>query len=358
MAKLIIIAPSLKLGGIERALTTLALEFHALGNEVHFISCLRDERFYQLPKEIQLYEPSFRRTSSKLNKICFYSRLLPYIRYTTKRIKPDRVLVFGDWFSPVTLLALTATQFQVYISDRTIPDYSFRFPIPQLKKWLYPKSAGFIAQTQRSKDFKFKEFGGKLRVKVIPNALPEFKDNGSEDGTLKKIIYVGRFAWEKDPEILIRAFAQVTRHHPTWKLEMAGTGPLLDSMKALSRGLGLEKNLCFLGKVSGVAALYQSASILVLPSVIEGFPNTLIEAMSFGLPIVCFADIPHEDILTHNLDGWIVKERTSEALSEAIRFLIEKENFRNELGSNAEISAKRFDKEIIAKEILSFMELP
>jgi glycosyltransferase involved in cell wall biosynthesis len=357
MAKICIVSPSLKLGGIERALTTLAQEFQALGSEVHFITCLKDDHFYHLPNGVELYEPTFKRTVSKVNKLLFYPRLLRYIRKTVKEINPDRVLVFGDWFSPVTLLALKGTSYPVYISDRTIPNYKFGFPIPQLKRWLYPESAGFIAQTTRAIDFKLNQFGDKLRIEVIPNALPEFdKENLIHVQRENKIIYVGRFAWEKDPEILIRAFSQVSKKHPTWTLEMAGTGPLLELMKAKIKELSLEAHVCFLGKVSDVASLYKSATILVLPSVVEGFPNTLIEAMSFGLPTICFSDIPYEDIITHRVDGLVVKERTPEALAEAIQLFIDKEDFRNELGANANHSVTRFEKQVIAQQVLAFMK--
>lgn len=212
MSKICIISPSLKLGGIERALTTLAHEFHALGHEVHFITCLKDNHFYILPEGVILYEPTFKRRVSRANKLLFYPRLLNYICTTVNKINPSKVLVFGDWFSPITLLALLGLKFPVYISDRTIPNYKFKFPIPQLKKWLYPKSAGFIAQTQRSKEFKEKIFGKKLKIQVIPNALPEFdKRQQINVEQQNKIIYVGRFAWEKDPEILIRAMDFVAK---------------------------------------------------------------------------------------------------------------------------------------------------
>ncbi len=357
MSRICIVSPSLKLGGIERALTTLAQEFHDLGHKVYFIACLKDEHFYELPKDVELYEPKFKRTASKLNKLLFYPRLLSYIRETVKKISPDRVLVFGDWFSPITLLALKGTNYPVYISDRTIPNYKFGFPIPQLKKWLYPQSAGFIAQTKRAKDFKIKQFGESLIIEIIPNALPEFVNvNSNSVKREEKIIYVGRFAWEKDPAILIRAFANVSKNHPMWNLEMAGTGPLLEPMKALVKELSLEAHVCFLGKVSDVASLYQSASILVLPSIVEGFPNTLIEGMSFGLPTICFSDIPYEDIVTHRVDGWVVKERSPEALAEAIQLFIDKEDFRNELGANANYSVTRFEKQVIAQQVLAFMK--
>ncbi|MGY6522263.1 MAG: glycosyltransferase [Mongoliitalea sp.] len=356
VAKICIFSPSLKLGGIERALTTLAEEFLRFGHEVHFVVCLKDQHFYDLPKEIAVYEPNFARTSSKFNKLLFYPRLLLYLRSRVKEINPDRVLVFGDWFSPLTLLALKGTKYPVYISDRTIPDYKFSFPIPQLKKWLYVKSAGFIAQTQRSKNFKLNQFGEKLNIKVIPNALPAFNQESKRLSNSKlKILYVGRFEWEKDPEILIRAMTLLVANNPNCKLEMAGSGPLLEPMKNLANKLGLKNHVNFLGKVSDVATLYSSASILVLPSIVEGFPNTLIEAMSFGLATICFSDIPYEDIITHRVDGLVVKERTPKALAETVVMLIEQEELREEMSLNAKESVQRFEKSFIASCVLDFM---
>ena len=356
--KILIVSPSLKLGGIERALTVLANEWANRDLQVTFVSCLKHNPFYILDSNIKLIEPTFERSKGITDKILFYPRLLLFIRNEVKKNNPDGVLVFGDWFSPITLLALLGLKFPVYISDRTIPNYKFKFPIPQLKKWLYPKSAGFIAQTQRSKEFKEKIFGKKLKIQVIPNALPEFdKRQQINVEQQNKIIYVGRFAWEKDPEILIRAMDFVAKKNPNWVLVMAGTGPLLNPMKALVKELNLDSNVVFLGNVNQVATLYQSAKILVLPSVVEGFPNTLIEAMSFGLPCICFNDIPYEDIITQQIDGYVVFERSAELLANAINKIIEDNTLRETIGKNAQTTVQRFSKEKIAQKLLEFMKL-
>jgi GalNAc-alpha-(1->4)-GalNAc-alpha-(1->3)-diNAcBac-PP-undecaprenol alpha-1,4-N-acetyl-D-galactosaminyltransferase len=356
--KILIISPSLKIGGIERALTVIANEWIKKGFDISYISCLKGEPFYYLDPRIKLIEPAFKRTGGLLNKLMFYPKLLLYLRKTTKKISPDRVLVYGDWFSPITLLALRKTSFPVYISDRTIPEYIFKFPIPQLKQWLYPESAGFIAQTQRSKDFKIKLFGSQLRIQVIPNALPEFLDEHKVGlGRENKIIYVGRFAWEKDPEILIRTMALISKEHQNWKLEMAGTGPLLERMKILVKELNLESKVIFLGNVNNIAKLYENASILILPSLIEGFPNTLIEAMSFGLPCICFNDIPHEDIITDQTDGFVLEQRSPEILANSIEQLILNPKLRVQIGAKARKSVQRFEKEKITQELLAFMKL-
>jgi glycosyltransferase involved in cell wall biosynthesis len=355
--KIVIISPSLKLGGIERALTVIANEWARQGIEVVFVSCLINDPFYTLEHTIKIVAPPFKRAGGLLNKLLFYPRLLLFIRRAVQQNHPDKVLVFGDWFSPITLLALWKTGFPVYISDRTIPNYPFSFPIPQLKKWLYPSSAGFIAQTARAKAYKEQIFGSQLRIQVIPNALPEFSATTALTEKQEcKIIYVGRFAWEKDPELLIRAMVPLVARYPQWKLEMAGTGPLLLSMQSLVKELNIDANVVFLGNVQQVAALYSSAQLLVLPSVIEGFPNTLIEAMSFGLPCVCFNDIPYEAIITDGVDGLVVSQRSPEHLAKAIEKLIEDKELRERIGSSAKTSVQRFAKEKIAQELLEFMK--
>lgn len=357
MAKICIVSPSLKLGGIERALTTLAHEFQALGHDIHFITCLKDDHFYMLPDGVELYEPTFKRTSSKVNKLLFYPRLLRYIRKTVKKINPDRVLVFGDWFSPISLLALLGTTYPVYISDRTIPDYKFKFPIPQLKKWLYPKSAGYIAQTQRAKTFKEQLFKEQLHIQVIPNALPTF--NKVQNVEKENVIaYVGRFAWEKDPEILVRAMVNVKDKHPNWQLHMAGTGPLLLKMKNLVKELGLEQQVKFVGQITQVELLYQKASIFVLPSVVEGFPNALIEAMSFGLPSVCFSDIPHEDFVEESKNALLIKQRSPKVLGDSIIQLIENKSLRVSLSEEAKKINHTLNSSKVAEQFLEFMNIP
>lgn len=355
--KICIVSPSLKLGGIERALTTLSAEFVKLGHEVHYISCIKDNHFYNLENGIVLHEPKFSRSASFINKILFYPKLLSFLRSKIHSINPDSVLVFGDWFSPLTLLALLGTNFPVYISDRTLPSYKFSFPIPLLKKWLYPKSSGFIAQTQRSKDFKVNKFGDSLNIQVIPNALPKFPELSEQPTKKKHVLFVGRFEWEKDPEILIRAFSLVVKKFPDWKLIMAGTGPLLNKNQELSKDLNISNQVEFLGKVSEVQKLYAESSVFVLPSVIEGFPNSLIEAMSFGLPCICFADIPFEDIVEDKKNGIVIFERNTNVLAEKISLLIEDEGIRIGLGQNAKNVSINFESDKISKMILSFMKI-
>jgi glycosyltransferase involved in cell wall biosynthesis len=137
---------------------------------------------------------------------------------------------------------------------------------------------------------------------------------------------------------------------------MAGDGPLFEKMKFLTQELNVNNSIVFYGKVKDVAKLYSNASIFVLPSVIEGFPNALIEAMSFGLPCICFSDIPYEDIVEDQTNGIVVKERTPLLLAGTIQNLIIQPNIRAEIGNQAMNSINsKCNPQHIAEKIGEFM---
>jgi GalNAc-alpha-(1->4)-GalNAc-alpha-(1->3)-diNAcBac-PP-undecaprenol alpha-1,4-N-acetyl-D-galactosaminyltransferase len=349
-----IVAPSLKMGGIERALSVLANYFVTQGYRVSYVSCLKGEAFYTLDSKIQVYEPQNKRTGSLWNKVVYYPQLLLFIRQQVKDLVPDVVLSFGDFFNPLVLLAVKGLNVRTFISDRTSPDYRFPKYIQYGKKWLYRESAGFIAQTQRALGYKQKQFGDQLRCTVIPNAIREIQI--SNVPRKKIVLYVGRFAWEKGPERLIRAFAEI-KNNDDWTLHMAGEGPLLGKMKELTKTLSLAERVIFHGSVSDVDSLLSDASIYVMPSVLEGFPNALCEAMAAGLPCVCFDSIPFEAILEHEESGLVIPDGDISALSDKIQQLMQEPELRESLGKKALALSALLKVEKIGDQFLKFMNL-
>ena len=89
-----IVSPSLKIGGIERALTVLADYFLLQGHTVYFISAQGGEKFYELNKNITFFEPNFTRKNGLIGKIKFYCNVVIFIKNTVRKIQPDVVLSF------------------------------------------------------------------------------------------------------------------------------------------------------------------------------------------------------------------------------------------------------------------------
>jgi glycosyltransferase involved in cell wall biosynthesis len=334
MKKICLISPSLKVGGIQRELVVLANYFVNNNHTVYFLTCFKSNSFYELDEKVEHIDCSFRRGSNEggLSKIKYYSILIKKLRKTVKSLKPDTVLTYGDIMGPLVLAALYNLKYPVYIGDKTSHDYKFKFPIPLLKKVLYPTSAGYIAQTTKAADYRKKEFGSKLNITVIPNGIREvklFPDEVREN----IILYVGRFAWEKSPDRLIKAFSLIK--DTDWKLVMAGDGPLLNTMKTLAKVLNIEKRIEFLGQVKDVDQLFAKASLYVMPSFLEGFPNALCEAMASGLCCTCYSSIPYEDIFEDGKSGFAIKDDTPESLAKKIIYLIAEPEIRQNVGMEA-----------------------
>ncbi len=349
--KILIVSPSLKIGGIERALTVLANYFVTRGYEIIFISCLSGDKFYSLHENVRLVEPNFKNTGG-IQKIFFYIKLLFFLRSEIKKASPGVVLSFGDWFNPIVLFSLLGLKYPVYISDRTSPDYKFNIITSLGKKLLYPKSSGFIAQTKRSANFKTQQFGDKLNIKIISNAIR--KTSVVPDSKQNILLFVGRFAWEKAPERLLEAFSKLA-NKTDWKLHFAGDGPMLNEMKLFSKELKIDDKVVFHGAVSNIDELYSKASIYAIPSKVEGFPNALCEAMSFALPCICFDDIPYEDIIINGHNGFVIPDGNIKLFSEKILELINNESLRFEVGLNAQQFVQKLSPETIGEEYLKFI---
>ena len=342
------------MGGIERALSVLANYFVSQGHIVSFISAQGGEQFYELDAKIHFFEPKIKRQKGIIGKINFYFSVVSFIRKIVKKQNPDVVLSFGDAFNPLVLLALLGTKYPVYISDRTSPDFPFNPIIRFGKKWLYPKSTGFIAQTQKAADYKKLHFKDQLNIKIIPNAL---KENTTYNvPKLNQVVCIGRLSIEKGQDRLIEAFSKIARQCD-WKLVLAGDGPMRVTWEKKVADLKLTDKIIFLGKVRNVDLLLNQSAIFVLPSRLEGFPNALCEAMAMGLPCICFDVIATDSFLIPNENGITVKENDIDALATAIKNLIESSELRESLGNKAKLIAQKLSVTTIGEEFLNFMFL-
>lgn len=352
--KICIIAPSLKMGGIERALTVLANEWAIQNYDVVYVSCLKSEHFYVLNSKVKIVEPTFKRSVGFFNKLFFYPKLLNYIRMQIKIHQPDRILSFGDLFNPLVLLAGLGLNIPIYISDRTSADFKFPFYVKLFKQIMYPKTAGFIAQTQNAFDAKLVQFGSSFRQIVIPNAIRNIEKTDIKRE--KIVLYAGRFSWEKNPLALIDAF-QLIQNKDDWKLVMAADGPQWKEMKERVKELKIEKRVVFLGIIPNLDELLNKASIFVLPSVLEGFSNALAEAMAAGLPVICFDSIAYESMITPDINGKIVPFANIDLLASAISDLMNDKQQRIFLGDNALERSKDWNVKEIIKKYTEFIKL-
>ena len=170
----------------------------------------------------------------------------------------------------------------------------------------------------------------------------------------KVITAIGRLdVWEvKGFDLLLEIWASVVHKHPDWALQIAGTGneSSIQFLKRISRDKGIENSVHFLGFVDNIENVLKETSIFVLTSRIEGFPMSLIEAMSQGCACISFAikGIIRE-IITTEIDGIIVPDGNIQSFAYSLDLLIKDDEFRYKLANNALLSVKRFSPDNIVE---------
>jgi glycosyltransferase involved in cell wall biosynthesis len=147
----------------------------------------------------------------------------------------------------------------------------------------------------------------------------------------------------KGNSFLVDAARIVLDRRPHAKFFLAGEGPLRAPLEAQARALGLGDRFVFVGFTKDVAAALNAFDLSVLPSLWEGTPLTVFEALASGKPIVATDADGLLDVLTDGHDARIVPKRSATALAEAIIDLMDRPDERARLAAAARQTARRYD---------------
>lgn len=163
------------------------------------------------------------------------------------------------------------------------------------------------------------------------------------------ILHVGRFSEQKNHEYIIENFKIVNDKLPNTTLQLIGFGELEDEMKYKVKSLNLDCSVEFLGLKTNVYPYFNSADIFILPSLWEGMPITLIEAMATGLPIIATEVGGIPDMIENEKSGIIIQGNDND-LSRALIRLIEDETIREKFGQAAKKTSEKYSDLQMAKE--------
>ena len=201
-------------------------------------------------------------------------------------------------------------------------------------------------------------WGNLPNIEVIPNAIP-FSEKGTAALINKKIIAIGRYDYQKGFDLLIEAWAIVWKTHPDWSLDIIGEGKLLKQLQQQIKDNNLQHNVFLLPPTKEIKEHYLKSSGLVMSSRYEGFGMVLLEAQSFGVPVISFeCKCGPKDIISHGVDGYLVPEGDIEMLAYHINELINNSDIRVQMGEAAKENSTRFSQsQVMSSWIKLFQDL-
>ena len=154
---------------------------------------------------------------------------------------------------------------------------------------------------------------------------------------------VTRLHESKGNSYLVESAALVLKERPHARFFLVGEGPLLPDLQAQAQALGLGDRFVFHGFARDVAAVVSAFDISVFPSLWEGTPLTVFEALAMGKTILATDADGLLDVLTDNRDAMIVPKRNARALAEGIVRLIDDPALRARLGAEAARTSLQYD---------------
>jgi glycosyltransferase involved in cell wall biosynthesis len=329
-------------GGAERIAALLANHLTQNNYAVSILTAgTRGENVFSLPAGVPVVTIDCKRIISTRKAIRHFS--------------PDAFIVLGSGPDIANLeKAARWLNIPILLSERADPAFSHRvyWKSCPLARYFRPYlwATRTVVQFPAFKDF----FPWYLRwkVSVLPNPVQQL-DVSVVTGKEKEIVCVARINLEqKHQDLLVEAFALLVRDFPEWKVRLYGAEEQASALilRKLITARGLEGHVKLCGTTRNILPVLHKASIFAFPSVFEGFPNALAEALSSGLPAVALAGCPGTNQLIESGKTGFLVEDTPESFAEALRLLMQSPELRESMGNAAHNSMKHYAPEVILEQ--------
>ena len=357
IAILVLLFPPKWLAGTEIATYNIAKYLAKRGHEVHVITTL-DEG---LPKENM--EEGFYVHQIFLRKIRFLGVISFWLKifWHLKKIKPDIVHVQSVGIGIPAFLSKKILE-KPYIvwgrgSDIYLPDKFTK----SISKLVLKNADAVIALTGDMKK-KMQKFCDK-DISVIPNGIDlERFSNLSKEDIRKKlkikedekvIIFVGTLRPVKGVKYLIKAMKIISPKNANTRLMLVGDGDERGNLEKLVKGLSLEEYVKFVGKVPNekVPEYMAASDVFVLPSLSEGFPVTVLEAMASGVPIIATNVGGLPEIIKDGENGFLVEPKNPEKIAEKVLLILEDDGLRERISRNNKEKVKGYSWESVIERL-------
>jgi glycosyltransferase involved in cell wall biosynthesis len=345
--KIALVISSMRSGGAERVMANLVNYWAGQGHDVTLV-------LFTPPSEASFYKLDERVKVVALNCLSYHKNPLIYlknmirclvrIRRAMKALRPDAVVSFLESVNMAVLVATLGLRVPVIVCEHTDPHFhKIYYLYNKCRNLIYLLANKIIVLTQNSKLFFSTRMQNKIIVLPNPVAQPQKVKTG-QSLVVKKLMSVGRLAPSKNYAMLIRTFAKLDAD---LTLEIYGEGPEQENLQNLIQELKLDDRVFLRGNYIPIEDKLVEADLFVFPTQYEGFPNSICEAMSVGLPVIASNVVGNTELVLDQKTGLLFEFNNIDDACEKINILIQNKKLREEVVTCAKEFIKRFDEETI-----------
>lgn len=337
MKRIALFISSLQKGGSERVMVNLAEFFHRNHYEVILVTQYKNDVEYEILPEIRRVYSEPDKELLNESRIHNFKVRFVTLRNIWKNYKPDVILAF---LGKNNLMAIATSAFlpvRTVVSVRGEPTMEYEGKLMQfLAKFMFRFADGVVLQTKQALGFFPKRV--QKKAMVLPNPLnPDFLKHRPAVEKEDLIVAAGRLDENKNHAMLIHAFAKIAAEYPNMKLIIYGEGDSREQLEKLIEEKELTDRISLPGSVTDVVDRISKARIFTLTSNTEGMPNSIMEAMALGIPVIS-TDCPcggPATLIRDGENGLLVPVGDAYALSDAFRKILSNPELEQKLGENA-----------------------
>lgn len=351
-------------GGMERIIIAKANTFAEMGHEVAIVTTDQRNRtpFYPLHTNVQTFDLDINYSVNNgqlLRKVLCYpfKQLKHRQRLTALLADLDPDIIISAYGNEITVIHQIPTRAKKILEIHFCKD----FRVLQNKKFLWRlinilrskheaklinKFDKFVVLTKEDKEY----WGNLPNIEVIPNFVSKLP--GQKATLDKKVcIAIGRLTYQKGFDLLIKIWEIIHRQCPDWELKIYGNGELHAELQTMIIDAHLENVVTLMPSTSCIGEVYRNSSILLMTSRYEGLPMVLLEAMSYGLPVVSYAcKCGPKDLIEDGVNGLLVQEGDSENFANRTIALLKDHQRIKQMSENAFKMAVNYSKDNIVRK--------
>ncbi len=280
-----------------------------------------------------------------------------------KAVSPDIIITFMShtsyWIIPIMYLFKINTPLIISVNTNPDKQYKKRIYFKYLIRFFYPltKVSAIVPVSKELREILTKKYKipknkilpiyNGINIEKIQNKAKENVDDFEEifnDTDRMKFITIGRLSGEKGHKYLIEAYSEVIKEIPNSKLFIIGEGQLRGQLEEMIRIKGLESHIILLGLKENPYKYISKANIFVFPSLHEGLPYVLLEALACKIPIISTdCRTGPKEILENGKYGILVNTADSDDLAEKMIQLAKDKNAREVFSEKSMERVKIFD---------------
>lgn len=347
-------------GGAQRFVSNLANRFAQENCEVYIATEWYAEEEFTIDPRIKRVHVGLSEADEKKGRIAQFLIRLRNLKRFVQEVRPDVLVPIAQSANYRGLMACGKSDIPVVISIRTDPNGRYeRFGDSFMIRHYFPQAAGCVYQTEDQRAF----FRPYLQdgTRIILNPVNPKYFNAPRPEREKSVVQHARIAESKNHVMLITAFLKVHEKHPDYVLKIygpdAGDGAW-QKTEAFIREQHAEQFVFLTGDSDSLEQEIPKGSVYAFSSSYEGLPNTLLEAMAMGMPIVA-TDCPcggPKTVIEPEQNGLLVPNNDADAMAQGILRLIEDRELAERLGENARQIRDRTDIDMIFAQWKDYLE--